>query len=87
MRPPVAGALLLGCLATAWPALRPGDPALAAQTWEALQADKGDAYADPLYVDVAAYQRDVAPWQEGYALCRERMEVIARGRREALSGR
>lgn len=83
----MAALVLAGCLATAWPALRPGDPALALQTWTMLRADKGEDFTDPLYVDVALYQQQVAPWQEGHAAARERLRAIQRGRLRALEGR
>lgn len=77
--------VLLACLATAWGGLRPGDVDAAPQAWEAAEADKGDDRAAMVWVGVAAFQRDVAPWQPGYALARQRLAIVSRDRRAALS--
>lgn len=69
---------------TAADALRPGDPALADQMWDAAQTAKGQDYGSRLYVDVAAVSMGVAPWQPGYAQAQARIHAIGSGRRALL---
>ncbi len=76
----LAIALLAG---GAWAALRPGDLHAAPQSWEVAHED-GHALTEPVYVGVAAFQRDLAPWQPGYAEARAHLDQISRARRAAL---
>lgn len=82
MSPGVRWGIRAACAATAWGGLRPGEPALVAQVQEAI--DVGVDLTGPLGADLAAFQRDVAPWQPGYGQARRQLQEISRLRREAL---
>ena len=73
------------CAATAWTALRPGAPQTAEQMWHAAELDKGERWQDPVWVDVARTCERVAPWQDGWTTCRQRIRTIAEGRRASLA--
>jgi len=81
---PRDGLVLAACLATVWGGLRPGKVSAAPQSWAVAQEDHGDAFTERVYVGVAAFQRDVAPWQPGYAQAQARLDRISSARRRAL---
>lgn len=70
-------------MATAWGGLRAGDPEAAPQSWEGIAQGRVEP-ASELAVDIAAFQRDVAPWQPGYRAARVRLQTISDARRQAL---
>ena len=76
--------VFLAALGTAWSALRPGDPHAAAQAWSAARAVHGTTLDARLDLGVAAFQRDVAPWQTGHTEARRRLSAISAARRAAL---
>jgi len=77
-------AALALCVALAWPALRGEDVARADAIWEGAQQIAGDDLSASAYVDAAALNSRVAPWQEGWGRARERVAAVATARRAKL---
>lgn len=84
MRSRTALAVGLVCAASAWPALRPGDVAIADQAWGTAERHASDDPGHKVWVDAAWFQLRVAPWQEGYDRASARIDDVAAKRRALL---
>ncbi|TNE92904.1 MAG: hypothetical protein EP330_00555 [Deltaproteobacteria bacterium] len=71
---------LLGALLLAVPGLRGGDPEGAGLLWEHAMASSGGDLTHPLFVDATREYARLRPWQDDFALGRERMRTVGAAR-------
>jgi hypothetical protein len=72
------------CACTAWPALRGEDEVRADAIWAAA-GELGAGPADRVWIDAAAVNVHVAPWQEAWPRAQRRVAEVAAARRALLA--